>query len=365
MALRCGIVGLPNVGKSTLFNALSAASVPAENYPFCTIEPNLAVVEVPDPRLEQLALRVPTQKVIPAQLQVVDIAGLVRGAHKGQGLGNQFLSHIRQVHTIVHVLRCFEDPNVAHVEGRVDPLQDKEILDLELQMKDLETVERRLPKAQKEAQARKDPKLRLEVQTLEKALSILQKAQNLRSSLWSLEEAEILHQLGLLTLKPVLYVANVEEASLPNGNAYSQQVQMMAQAEQAEVVVLCAALEAQMAMLAPSERAAFLAAYGLAEPALHILIRKAYALLGLQTFFTVGPKEIRAWTIRKGSLAPQAAGEIHSDFERGFIRAEVIKYDDLVQYGNEEAIRAAGKLFIQGKDYVVEDGDILHFRFSV
>lgn len=365
MGFKCGIVGLPNVGKSTLFNALSSAKAEAANYPFCTIEPNLGVIMVPDPRLDKLAELVKPQQVQPTVVQIVDIAGLVRGASKGEGLGNQFLANIRECEAIIHVLRCFEDPNIIHVEAQVDPVRDKEIIDTELQLKDLETVEKRLQKAQKSLKGGSKDAQR-EYSLLQEYEKILQEGKSARTLELNEEDQKLAADFGLLTAKPVLYVCNVDEGSLPDGNTLVEKVKEAVKNENAQVIVISAAIEAQIASLDTiEERSEFLEAIGLHEPGMHKLIRAAYSLLNLETYFTAGVKEVRAWTIYKGTKAPQAAGVIHTDFEKGFIRAEVIKYADYVHYGTENAVKEAGKLAVQGKDYVVEDGDILHFRFNV
>lgn len=365
MGFKCGIVGLPNVGKSTLFNALSSAKAEAANYPFCTIEPNLGVIIVPDPRLDKLAELVKPQQVQPTVVQIVDIAGLVRGASKGEGLGNQFLANIRECEAIIHVLRCFEDPNIIHVENQVDPVRDKEIIDTELQLKDLETVEKRLQKAQKALKGGSKDAQR-EYSLLQEYEQILQEGKSARTLELNEDDQKIAADFGLLTSKPVVYVCNVDEGSLPDGNALVEKVRIAVKDEQAEVIVISAAIESQIAILDTiEERNEFLEALGLSEPGMHKLIRAAYELLRLETYFTAGVKEVRAWTIYKGTKAPQAAGVIHTDFEKGFIRAEVIKYNDYLQLGSEAAVKEAGKLAVQGKEYVVEDGDILHFRFNV
>ncbi len=363
MGLKCGIVGLPNVGKSTLFNALTRASIPAENYPFCTIDPNVGVVEVPDPRLAQLAAIVKPQKVVPAIVEFVDIAGLVAGASRGEGLGNQFLAHIRETDAIAHVVRCFENENVAHVTGKVDPVADVETINTELALADLATVGRALARYQKPANAG-DKEARAQVAVLERLEAHLNQGLPARTLDLTLEEQERVKPLCLLTLKPVLYVANVDEEGFGD-NPLLQRLKAYAANEEAPVVPLCAALEAQIADLPEEDKKLFLADLGLAEPGLNRLIRSAYALLGLQTFFTAGPKEVRAWTIHRGDTAPRAAGVIHTDFERGFIRAEVISFADFIACGGEQGAKEAGKLWLEGKDYVVQEGDVIHFRFNV
>ncbi|MFN7708830.1 MAG: redox-regulated ATPase YchF [Sphingobacteriia bacterium] len=365
MGFKAGIVGLPNVGKSTLFNALSNAGAQAANYPFCTIEPNVGMVNVPDPRLDKLSALVQPERVLPAVVQIVDIAGLVKGASKGEGLGNQFLANIRECNAILHVLRCFDEDNVVHVEGGVDPIRDKEIIDTELQLRDLDTLEKRLAKARSNTKSGNKEAV-AEAAFIERVVAHIQQGHNARTlALEKHEEAELMESLFLLTAKPVLYVCNVDEGSLPQGNAYVEKVWGAVQHEQAEVVVICAGIEEQIAAMDPVDQLEFLQAMGIEEQGLHRLIRAAYRLLGLRTYFTAGKKEVRAWTITQGMTAPQAAGVIHSDFEKGFIRAETIKYDDFVSFGSEAGVKEAGRLAVQGKEYVVEDGDILHFRFNV
>jgi GTP-binding protein YchF len=364
MGFKCGIVGLPNVGKSTLFNALTqTASAEAANYPFCTIEPNVGEVGVPDPRLEKIAAIAKSKAAIPTRLTFVDIAGLVRGASKGEGLGNQFLAHIREVDAVAYVLRCFEDPDVAHVEGRIDPLADAETVETELMLADLESLEKRRVPLEKKAKSG-DKEGKAQVALMDKALELLRAGKPARLAELTAEEEPLYRQLQLLTAKPVLYVCNVDEAYAGAGNAHSRAIAARAKAEGAGAVVISAKIEAELAGLAPRERAAFLDELGLAEPGLNKLIREGYKLLRLITFFTVGPKEARAWTVPAGSKAPKAAGVIHTDFEKGFIRAETIAYDDYVALGGETGAKEAGKMRLEGKEYVVKDGDVLFFRFA-
>ena len=360
--MKCGIVGLPNVGKSTLFNALTKAGIAAENYPFCTIEPNVGIVPVPDRRLEVLAGIAQPQKVVPAVVEFVDIAGLVAGASKGEGLGNKFLANIRETDAIAHVVRCFEDPNVVHVAGRIDPVSDIETINTELALADLDTVEKQLSKHEKLAQTTGDKDAQRLVSVLRKLQKTLDEGRPARTVELSKEELAVAKPLFLLTMKPTMYVANVAE----RGSEYLlKQVEEYAAREGAPVVAISAAIEAQIADLSDEDKQVFLEDLGMAEPGLNRVIRAAYALLGLQTYFTAGPKEVRAWTIPAGATAPQAAGVIHTDFERGFIRAEVAGYDDFVAHRGEQGAKEAGKLRLEGKDYRVRDGDVIHFRFNV
>ncbi len=366
MALKCGIVGLPNVGKSTLFNCLSNAKAQAANFPFCTIEPNVGVITVPDERLNKLSELVKPQAIQPTTVEIVDIAGLVKGASKGEGLGNKFLANIRECNAILHVLRCFDDDNIIHVDGNVNPVRDKEIIDTELQLKDLESVETKLKKFEKAAKVGNDKEAVKTFNTLIKLKDTLESGKSARACVLEESELPYIEDLHLLTIKPVMYVCNVDEASAKTGNKYVDAVAESVKGEGAEILVITAAMESEIASLETyEEKQMFLSEMGLDEPGVNKLIKQAYSLLKLQTYFTAGVKEVRAWTIEKGMTAPQAAGVIHTDFEKGFIRAEVIAYNDYIHYGSETACKEVGKLKVEGKEYVVNDGDVMHFRFNV
>jgi GTP-binding protein YchF len=365
MALQAGIVGLPNVGKSTLFNAVSnSAKAQASNYRFCTIEPNVGLVDVPDNRLQQLADLIIPNKIVPTQLEIVDIAGLVKGASKGEGLGNKFLANIREVSAVIHVIRCFEDENVLREEGVINPIADKEIIETELQLKDLDSVDKKIQRCEK--MAKTDPKAKVELEVLQKCKNHLEQGKSIRSLNLSKEDRLAIADSFLLTEKPVMYVANVDEASMHTGNKFSAMLVDMAKTEGAEVIVMCNNIESQIAELEdPADRAVFMDEYKMTEPALNRLIQSAYKLLNLETYFTAGVQEVRAWTVGKGWKAPQAASVIHTDFEKGFIKAEVIAFDDFIKFKSEAACRENGKLRIEGKEYIVKDGDVMHFRFNV
>lgn len=366
MALTCGIVGLPNVGKSTLFNALTSAKALAANYPFATKEPNVGIITVPDPRLDKLSDLVNPQKVQPTTIEIVDIAGLIKGASKGEGLGNQFLANIREVTAIVHVVRCFQNDNIVHVDGNVDPVRDKETIDMELLLKDMETLEKRIERLKKQAKGgKKEDQAKVEMAL--KLMAHLESEKPARSySIETQDEETLLSELMLLTAKPILYVCNVDEDSVLNGNEHTERFKAAVASENAEVIYICAGIEADIAELdTKEERMEFIEEMGLSEPGVNRVIRACYSLLKLITYFTAGEKEVRAWTITEGTKAPGAAGVIHTDFEKGFIRAEVIKYDDYIALGSESAVKDAGKMGVEGKEYVVGDGDVMHFRFNV
>lgn len=366
MALQVGIVGLPNVGKSTIFNALTESGIPAENYPFCTIDPNLGIVTVPDVRLDKISSIVKTQKKIPATIEFVDIAGLVRGASKGEGLGNQFLSHIRNVDAIIQVVRCFEDENITHVEGNINPLRDIEIIETELLIRDIESVEKRLQKSTKKSRSG-DLDAKAEVNLLEKILPLMNDGNLARNINLEKEEINLIKHLALLTMKPVLYVTNVDEVEIVSGkkSQFTNDVFKMSVKQGNKAIQLCGYIEMEISTMDKEDQQLFLSEYNLSEPGLHKLIRSAYDLLGLETYFTAGEKEVKAWTINKGCSAPEAAGVIHSDFERGFIKAEIYHYDELIQYGSESKLKEVGKIRQEGKNYIVVDGDIIFFKFNV
>jgi ribosome-binding ATPase len=365
MALKCGIVGLPNVGKSTLFNAISSAKAQSANFPFCTIEPNIGTITVPDERMTRLGELINPEKIIPTTIEIVDIAGLVRGASKGEGLGNQFLATIREVNAIVHVVRCFEDDNVIHVHGKVDPVGDKEVIDTELQFKDLETLEKRIDTIKRRAKGG-DKDLAAQMDLMERLHAHISQGNNARSFAATPDETEMITEFFLLTTKPTIYVCNVEETAVNTGNAHTETFKAAVANENAQVILISAAIEADIAELETyEERLVFLEDMGLKEPGVHKVVHACYSILNLITYLTAGVKEIRAWTVLRGSKAPQAAGVIHTDFERGFIRAEVIKYEDYLKYKTEAAVKEAGKMGVEGKEYVVQDGDIMHFRFNV